>query len=454
MTSIATLARSLVLGVFLCVFSFEAGAQYTAPAIEDRTSVDVAYDTAFREMFEDPGNLDKAFAFAQIAIRVGDYEGAIATLERMLLIDPNLPRVKMELGVLYFRLQSYQVAKGYLEQVRDDPTAPDLVKARVAEFLDEIDDQTSPHRFRGSVFAGIRHQSNANAGPASGKVRVLGFDADLDSRFTDQADVDQFVSVRLLHYYDLGVEPRVELENEVVGYLSNQTTQDQLDTAILQFRSGPRFTIDPDVVRGLDLRPFLRADVIDLDDHLYYASYGAGIDGNYVLAPETGLSFETYLTHRNYNDTDDYPTNKRDLNGPRGYAGVTVSQILAPDTRMSVSGSVTRDEADNAGRRFWRYEASATLTRIFESPIPEHTGPWSLSATAKAASVPYDDPLLTIDPDVAREDTEWQVQLIGSVRLQNNVSLVASGLYKTVDSTLTNYEYDNWAFTMGLAVQF
>jgi tetratricopeptide (TPR) repeat protein len=454
MNPFVTLARSLALGLLLWTFAFGAEAQYAAPAAEDRTQIEVAYDEAFRSMFKDPGNLDKAFTFALLAIRIGDYEGAIATLERMLLIDPDLPRVRMELGVLYFRLKSYQVAKGYLEEVRDDPAAPELVKERVAEFLDAIDDQTSPHRFRGSVFAGIRHQSNANAGPASGKVRVLGLDADLDSQFTNQPDVDQFMSVRLLHYYDLGVEPRVELENELVGYLSNQTTQDQLDTSLLQFRSGPRFTVDPDLIRGLDLRPFLRADIIDLDDHLYYVSYGAGLDGNYVVSPETGLYFETFLTHRNYNDTDDYPTNKEELNGPRGYFGVSVSQILTPDMRLSVNGSVTRDEADAAGRRSWRYEASATLTRIFESPIPQHTGPWSLSATAKAASVPYDAPLASIDPDVTREDTEWQVQLIGSVRLRENVSLVASGLYKQVDSTLTNYEYDNWAFTMGLAVQF
>ena len=53
-------------------------------------------------MMADPGNLDKTFAFAGLAVDVGDIDGAISALERMLLIDPNLPRVKLELGVLYF----------------------------------------------------------------------------------------------------------------------------------------------------------------------------------------------------------------------------------------------------------------------------------------------------------------------------------------------------------------
>ena len=58
------------------------------------------YDRAFRAMLADPGNLDKTFAFARLAIAKKDYEGAIGALERMLLINPNLPRVRLELGVL------------------------------------------------------------------------------------------------------------------------------------------------------------------------------------------------------------------------------------------------------------------------------------------------------------------------------------------------------------------
>lgn len=454
MNPAAVLSLCLAFVLSLSLSWMPAHAQYVAPPSAERNDVEQAYDAAFRNMFEDPGDLDKAFAFALLAIRLGDYEGAIATLERMLLIEPDLPRVKMELGVLYFRLKSFQVAKGYLEQVRDDPTAPDPVKERVAEFLESIDDQTSPHRFRGSVFAGLRHQSNANAGPANGRIRVLGLDADLDSEFTDQADADQFVTARLLHYYDFGIEPRVELESEVVGYVSNQATQDQLDTSILQIRSGPRFTVDPDILKGLDLRLFARGDIVNLDDRLYYTSFGGGIDGNYVVSPRTGVFFESYLVNRTYNNTARNPTNKEELNGPRAYGGVTVSHILSSSTRVSVTGAITRDNSDAAGRRHVRYEASASATRIFESPFPTYTGPWSLSAIGKLADVPYDKPLDSIDPDVVRDDSEWQVQLVGSIRVRDNVSLVASGLYKQVDSTISNYEYDNWSFSMGVSVQF
>lgn len=77
----------------------------------DSDALEQQYEEAFQELFRDPGNLEKTFKFAELAVKVGNYETAISALERMLLVNPNLPRVRLELGVLYFRLGSYQVAK-------------------------------------------------------------------------------------------------------------------------------------------------------------------------------------------------------------------------------------------------------------------------------------------------------------------------------------------------------
>jgi hypothetical protein len=60
------------------------------------------YDAAFQAMLRHPADLDVLFRFATIASRTGDLEGAISALERML--NPDLPRVRLELGVLYYRL--------------------------------------------------------------------------------------------------------------------------------------------------------------------------------------------------------------------------------------------------------------------------------------------------------------------------------------------------------------
>ena len=142
----------------LAVSSISAQAQQTQnvdPAAQQQ------YDEAFQAVFADPGNLDKTFRFAELAVQIGNFEAAISALERMLLINPNLPRVWLELGVLYFRPGSYQVAKTYLDRAVEGENVPDEVRQRVETFLAEIEKRLSRHQFSGSVFGGIRYQSPA-----------------------------------------------------------------------------------------------------------------------------------------------------------------------------------------------------------------------------------------------------------------------------------------------------
>ncbi len=96
------------------------------------------YDTAFQETLRKPSDPATLVGFAEIAIKVGDLEGAISALDRLLLIDGDQPEVKLELGVLYFRLGSFEAARSYLEEARVSARASAAVKARAAEYLKEV----------------------------------------------------------------------------------------------------------------------------------------------------------------------------------------------------------------------------------------------------------------------------------------------------------------------------
>ena len=104
------------------ILSFSIFNNLTAQGVSDGTPDKLrrAYEKAFETMFKDPANLEKTFSFAGLAIKAGDFEGAISSLERMLILDPNLPRVRYELGVLYFKLGSYDVAATYFEELLED----------------------------------------------------------------------------------------------------------------------------------------------------------------------------------------------------------------------------------------------------------------------------------------------------------------------------------------------
>ena len=96
------------------------------------------YDAAFQEMLRQPSDLEVLFKFAKLAAETGDLEGAISALDRLLLIDGDQPDVKLELGVLYFRLGSFEAARNYLEEARTSTHASAAVKERAAAFIKEI----------------------------------------------------------------------------------------------------------------------------------------------------------------------------------------------------------------------------------------------------------------------------------------------------------------------------
>ena len=71
------------------------------------------------------------FRYAELETDLGDYEAAIGALERMLYYNPNLPRVKLQLGVLYFHLHSYEMARSYFNAVLASKDLPDDVRPEV-----------------------------------------------------------------------------------------------------------------------------------------------------------------------------------------------------------------------------------------------------------------------------------------------------------------------------------
>jgi tetratricopeptide (TPR) repeat protein len=94
-----------------------------------------AYEKAFQETLGKPSDPEALAKFAELAVGMGDIEGAISALERLLLIDSDQPEVKLELGVLYYRLGATEPARAYLEAARTSPSSSSETKARAETFL-------------------------------------------------------------------------------------------------------------------------------------------------------------------------------------------------------------------------------------------------------------------------------------------------------------------------------
>jgi tetratricopeptide (TPR) repeat protein len=99
----------------------------------------IAVDLLFKRLLLKPDDLDAGFRYAELETELGDYEAAIGALERMLYYNPNLPRVKLQLGVLYFQVRFYEMARNYFDTVLNAPDVPPDIRTEVQTYVAAID---------------------------------------------------------------------------------------------------------------------------------------------------------------------------------------------------------------------------------------------------------------------------------------------------------------------------
>jgi hypothetical protein len=426
-------------------------------AAAEETSVDPAkrqaYDAAFKAMMADPGNLDKTFAFASLAVDVGDFDGAISALERMLLIDPNLPRVKLELGVLYYRVGSYQVAQNYLNDALASPNVPPEVAEKAGRFLAEIDKRLARNRFSGSIYAGMRYQTNANAGPQGTNVRVLGVDATLSDQFTSKSDWNGFAAAQVKHEFDFQNQRGDTLESTALLYGTRQIEQTQVNLGYAELTTGPRFRFPTDGLGTFSVRPYGLIDFVSLEDVRFYWAPGAGLNLNAIVSPETTGDVIFEYRDLRYRDSNKQPFNT-DRNGRELRGQVGGSQVLFDIFQVGAYFGVIDEAAQSPSQVNREYDATLTAAVIYKPPLVPGELPWNTAIQATRAWINYREPDPTIDPDVTRRDRDWRLSVSTNVPItdQWGLNLTVARFMRT--SSIVNFEYNNTSVAVGATFRF
>lgn len=110
----------------------------TSPALAQMKADSPAFDAAYNAMLANPSDVDATTQYAEMAVAAGDYEAAIPPLERLLMNNPSSAKIRLELGVLYFMLNSKDVARDYLTLVANSEHAKPEYKAQAQEYLNRL----------------------------------------------------------------------------------------------------------------------------------------------------------------------------------------------------------------------------------------------------------------------------------------------------------------------------
>jgi len=412
------------------------------------------YDAAFEETIRQPANLDVLFRFSVVATRVGDLEGAVSALERMLIISPDLPRVRLELGVLYFKLGSYEVAHTYLEAALQSPSVPPDVRSRGEQFLAEIEKRQQRSRFAGEVFMGWRYQSNANLGPATSSVRLFGQAANLNEAALGKADWGIVSSAQIRHTYDLGKQDRATIETFLTAYANRQFQVSAANVTLLDLNSGPRFQVFQGIFEDVTLKPFAAAGYVWVNDTPYYGSYGAGLEAT-VLLSDRLRNISTFVWRRqNYPDTSYLPTNSQ-FSGVL-FSGITNFQYQLTDVvALFLNGSGQRYQTDQTvWQNYTLWGIGAGFAFRFPDPLFKSALPWTINFAFNQQWWSYDAPDPFVDPGTMRLQADTILNIALAVPFDERTTLTISGGRFNRAATVPNYEFTNNSAMLGVSWRF
>jgi tetratricopeptide (TPR) repeat protein len=117
----------------------------------------------FRQVLSAPGDLDVGLRYARLLVQAGNFEGGVASMERLLLA-PNPPAsLRLELAILYYRLESYAVAESYLRAAIAAPSLPDVLLRQAEQILRDVAKRNQTNQFSGFRMLGVRGQTNPTA---------------------------------------------------------------------------------------------------------------------------------------------------------------------------------------------------------------------------------------------------------------------------------------------------
>ena len=410
-------------------------------------------DQLFQQMVRNPGNHEVTFAYVKVATGRGDYEAAIGALERLLFYNPHLTRVKYELGALYFRLGSYEMARRYFKEALASPDIDAITKERVEAYLPDTEKQLQPSRFSGFVQTGIRSQSNASFAPGGGVLRLGGQDLALLPTARQKSDVNWFGLVGLSHDYDLQNQRGDILETRAVGYLTEQSRLKDLNVGFVDVSFGPRLALAPELLPGVTIKPYIVGGNTWLAGATYLSTVGGGASLKVPVNDRFSFGPEFEWRRAEFKTGDVVPVSGFNT-GDWYTSSLSASWTIAQQIKLDARGLYRRGDSAFVFQSFDQWAIEAALTLEFAPPFDWISRNWSVAPFVRRIETHFDAANPFIDPLTVRNDGQWSVGALFNAPLTKTFGLSAAVQYDKTSSSLPNYRLENFSVMFGPTARF
>lgn len=292
-------------------------------------------DVTFDEVLRDPDNADLNYAYALTLIRQGDLLGALSTLERILLRNPNIPRVRLLYAIVLYRLNAVDEASRELDNVLKLQMDGGL-RRELEYYRSEVARAKQQTKFTAIVRFGWNYDSNRNAAPLTRGIVSSGAIVPLPGE-VDTHSLETFGRLEVEH--DLGMQRRHRLIGSVTGLYDLSLRSDRFTLGAVDVRGGVALDFVPVEIR---IQPHYRWAHLQDDTVLQATGGSVRLD----WATKYGLHYFAFFSgeYQVFNATDASPSS-RFRTGAEYRGGAGVRWTITPEHRVTLTAAGIRKEA-------------------------------------------------------------------------------------------------------------
>lgn len=418
------------------------------PAAPADSILRVERAVTFRDVLANPDDVDLNFAYAQTQIARGDVRGAAATLERILLVEPDLPRVRLLYAIVLFRLDQLDEAEREFETLRR-LDMPETLRAELERYSREARLRRQATRTTVTLSFGQFWDSNVNSAPRRGQSLASDIELKLDESSVRTSDFGTQTLVRVDMSHDAGYQAR---HRYLLGARYLREDYQRMERYVPQLggvEGGLAFDLAP-----FTLTPTLYANHYRIAKQQAVNSAGLRLKLDYALTGATQIyGFQEFERQRYYPIA--LSSVASDDTGMQNSTGLGFATQYRPDMRLTMEVARARKVAVYGYRSSQGHSLTIGHTWLLGGgAFAQVEGYWRVDN--------YDSGDATVSENTRRRDRPLEARAVVGVPVSlvfdpdgvsdflRDLTFTASARLARNTSNLVNYEYHRDRYSVAL----
>ena len=406
---------------------------------------------SFEDVLANPQDAGLSFRYARQQVAEGNLTGAAASLERMLINNPDLHEVRLFHAVLLYRLDNYLEAEVELRRI---PLASltEKLRSEVERYLGLIGKRKQTTRYFGILGVGFEYDENVNSISDTGDVLFLG----LPLTVPDGPDDFGFLGRATVGFeHELQTEEEMHIFGDVTVFANEHIQATSQSHQLFMGRVGTVIRTGP-----MDITPVAQGGSLRLSEEFFYNFGGISVDATHRVASKLSVKGGVRWRYEEFDAIIESP-GADGRTGHRYEVGVGTTYRHGPAQILDVSLNFIGKDGKVDFEDYYGFRLDVGLTvGLFEGHF--------VQLTLTAGRRDYDGPEGFVTPTQTRTDQYGRARvtyglplsyLIGAVggntpSYLEDINVLPAVEYFKQSSNLPNFDYDNIKVSLMLSKRF